>query len=141
MSRWLLGCPDIALVCLQFCSAPDTIAFYSMGRHHWSSYVASHAQSLIPVLWKCNQIATILEFYWRSLMGPDGDEEDGDEDGPSSLSCSAHRCLCAYLYRRYEYLVVHCQPGYMSRHLNFQLLELPLKSWSENQVTFTTSEN
>ena len=34
MTRWLLGCLDIALVCLQFCSVPDTLAFYSVGRHH-----------------------------------------------------------------------------------------------------------
>ena len=81
MSRWLLGCPDIALVCLQFCSVPDTIAFYSIGRHHWSSFVVFHAHSLIPVLWNFDQIATILEFDWRSFLGPDGDEEDGDEDG------------------------------------------------------------
>ena len=85
MSRWLLGCPDIALVCLQFCFVSDTIAFYSIGRHHWSLYVSSRAHYLIPVLWIFDQIATILEIYWRSIMGPDGDEEDGDEDDPSSL--------------------------------------------------------
>ena len=61
MSRWLLGCPDIALVCLLFCSVPDTIAFYSIGRHHWASYVASYAHCLIPVLWNFDKIETILE--------------------------------------------------------------------------------
>ena len=40
-----------------------------------------------------------------------------------------------------EYLVGRCQPGYMSRHLNVHLLELPLKSWTENQVTSTTAES
>ena len=69
-------------------------------------------------------------------MGPDGDEEDGDED----VSCSVHRRLCAHLYRRYEYLVGRCQPGYMSRHLNVQILELPLKAWTEHQVAFTTGD-
>ena len=70
-------------------------------------------------------------------MSPDGDEEDGDE----AVSCSVHRRLCAHLYRRYEYLVGRCQPGYMSLHLNVQVLELPLKAWTDNQVTFTTAES
>ena len=60
MTRWLLGCPDIALVCLQFGFVPDTIVFYSVGHHHWSSYVASYAHSLIPVPWNFDKIATIL---------------------------------------------------------------------------------
>ena len=66
MSRWLLGCLDIALVCLQFCFVPDTIAFHSIGRHHWASYVASYAHSLMPVLWiclsNCNQSGIRLAF-------------------------------------------------------------------------------
>ena len=70
MTRWLLGCLDIALVYLLFCSVPDTIAFYSVGRHHWASYVASYAHSLIPVLWNFKKIAPILEFYWRSCLSP-----------------------------------------------------------------------
>ena len=141
MTRWLLGCPDIALVCLQFCSVPDTIAFYSVGRHHWASFVASYANSLIPVLWNFDKLASVLDFYWRSFFSPQCYlASDSDEEGLSSLSCSVHRCFCAHLCRRYEYLVDHCRPGYMSPHLNIQVLELPLTPWTEHQVTFIASE-
>ena len=137
MSRWLLGSPDTALVFLQFCYVPETISFYSISRYHRSLYLSSHVHSLIPLMWNFDQIATILKVYWHSWMGPDGDEADGDED----VSCSVHRCLCAHLYRRYEYFVGRCQPGYMSRHLNVQMLELLLKTWTEHQVAFTRGES
>ena len=60
MTRWLLGCPEIALVCLLFWSVPDTIAFYSVGHHHWASNVVSWAHVLIPLLWKLDNVASIL---------------------------------------------------------------------------------
>ena len=112
------------------------LRFYSISRYHRSLHLSSHVHYLIPLLWNVDQIATILEVDWRSLMGHDGDEEDGDED----VSCSVHRRLCAHVYRRYEYLG-RCQPGYMSRHFNLQMLELPLKTWTEHQVAFTTGES
>ena len=137
MTRWLLGGPDIALVCLQFCSVPDTIAFYSVGRHHWASYVASYAHSLIPLLLNFDKIATVLELDWRSSFSPQCYlVSESDEEDTSTLFGSVHLCFCAHLYRRYEYLVVHCQPGYMSCHLNCQLLGLPLKSWTETSGYF-----
>ena len=137
MSRWLLGSPDTALVFLQFGYVPETILFYSISHYHWSLYLSSHVHSLIPLLWNFDQIASILEVYWHSLTGPDGDEADGDED----VSCSVHRRLCARLYRRYEYLVGRCQPEYMSCHLNLQMLESPLKTWTEHEVASTIGES
>ena len=134
MTRWLLGCPEIALVCLQFCSVPDTIAFYSVGHHHWASYVASCAHALIPLLWNFDKITLILEDYLCAVCSPQCHLV-------SECAESLHRWVCAHLYRRYAYLVDHCQPGYMSPHLNLQLLELPLTSWTEHQVTIIASEN
>ena len=127
MSRWLLGSPDTALVFLLFCYVPETISFYSIRRYHRSLHLSSHVHSPIPLMWNFDQIATILKVDWHSIMGPDGDEADGDED----VSCSVHRRLCAHLYKRYEYVVGRCQPGYMSRHFNVQMLELPLKTWTD----------
>ena len=41
-------------------SAPDVIAFYPVGHHHWASNVVSCAHVLIPLLWKLDKCASIL---------------------------------------------------------------------------------
>ena len=98
MTRWLLGCPDIALVRLQFCSVPDTIAFYSVGRHHWASHVASYAHTLIPVLWK--HLGSVLAFiFWPgTLFGQSefrgGQFDFGKDKKPNTGQC-AHMSLCS----------------------------------------------
>ena len=55
VSVWFL------MVLSTFCVlAPDVIAFYLVGHHHWASNVVSWAHVLIPLLWKLDNFASIL---------------------------------------------------------------------------------
>ena len=144
------GCHTVAAWLPRYCSS--LFAFLFCSRHYcllfgWSpplgficGFLCPFPHSIAVDLF--DTVATILELYWRSSFSPQCYlVSESDEEGFSSLSCSVHRCFCAHLYRRYDYLVDHCQSGYMSRHLNCQLLELPLTSWTEHRVTFMASEN
>ena len=68
-------------------------------------------------------------------------ENSVDEDAQLTQGIQElHALMCASLYVRYELLVLHCQPGYESRHINYQQLKLLLHLWTEEEVMNGESE-
>ena len=94
-----LACNDVALAFFQICSAPDIYAFYSFCLELRCSCFASHAHTVIPVLWNIDEIGSIAERHWQSkvevmksvLYFPDMHKIQ-----------ELHSLVCASCYAQYE---------------------------------------
>ena len=99
-----LACNDVALAFFQFCSVPDIYAFYSVCLELRCSCFASHAHTIIPVLWNIDKIGSIVERYWQSkveVMRLQWSPYQENTDSTHKIQ-ELHAMVCASCYAQYE---------------------------------------
>ena len=100
------------------------------------SCFASHAHTVIPVLWNIDKFGSIVERYWQSKvevlrlhLRP---YQENTELTPKIQEL--HALVCASCYTQYELLVLQNQLGPDSLHINYQQLKSPLRSLSQEEM-------